>query len=121
MAGSVTATTVAAAAAATAAGYSIYAGERGAAAQREAQRNAQAQAVKQEKASDEAYNAANKKQPNIPGTLASAGAIANEGIGSTMLTGADTMPAAPTGGGSMLGGSQVPGNLGMKKNSLLGG
>lgn len=106
---------------AAAVGYQVYSGERGASAQREAQRNAATQAKKQERANEEAYNAANKKQPNIPGTLAAAGSMADQGVGSTMLTG----PGAdiPTGGagGSMLGGGQVPGNLNMKKNSLLGG
>lgn len=101
-------------------GYSIYSGEQGRAAQREAQQNAQLQAKKQERASEEAYNAANKKQPNIPGTLAAASSMADQGVGSTMLTG----PGAdiPTGGaGSLLGAAQTPGNLSMKKNSLLGG
>ena len=112
---------VLATAAAVGAGYSIYAGEEGRKAQRQAQEEARVQAKKQERASEEAYNAANKKQPNIPGTLAAAGSMADQGVGGTMLTGAGS--DIPTGGagGSMLGGGQVPGNLNMKKNSLLGG
>jgi len=111
---------VLATAAAVGTGYAIYAGEQGRSAQHKAQEEARVQAKKQEKASEEAYNAAHKKEANIPGAMAGASSMANQGAGSTMLTGAGgQMPGA--GGGSMLGGGEVPGNLSMKKNSLLGG
>lgn len=100
--------------------YQVYAGEEGRKAQRKAQQEAQAQAVKQEKAADEAYNAAHKKQPNIPGALQSAGSMADQGSAGTMLTGAGFEAPGATGGSSALGGANVPGNLQMKKNTLLG-
>jgi hypothetical protein len=67
--------------------YSIYAGERAADQQKKAQREASAAAQKQAKQADQAFNAANKKKPNIDAMLSSNQAAGNMGVGSTMLTG----------------------------------
>jgi Flp pilus assembly protein TadB len=69
----------AAAAAAAGTGYSIYAGEQGAAAQekamknqQEAQKQQQAQARSQQRQSEMAMAAANRRQPDVAGIMAGA-------------------------------------------------
>ena len=72
---------------ATNAGYSVYAGEQNAEAQRNAQRNAMRQAEATAKSNEEAANRANMKRPNVNAILAAAQSAAKSGVGSTMLTG----------------------------------
>lgn len=86
-------------------GYSIYAGERAADQQKQAQAQARDAAQKQATAADKAFNAANKKKPNIDAMLASNQAAGNMGTGATMLTG----PAGVD-----------PNSLSLGKNTLLG-
>ena len=67
--------------------YSIYSGERAADAQQKAQSEAKANALKQEKAADEAFNAANRKKPDTMAILDAASQSGKAGASSTMLTG----------------------------------
>jgi hypothetical protein len=114
---------IAAASAAAATGYSIYAGERAAdqaerarreqaaiqnkslAMQKQAQAEASAAAEKQAKASEQAMNAANRKSPDVSSIVAAAETTQQGGVGSTMLTG-------PTG--------VDPNDLKLGKSTLLG-
>jgi hypothetical protein len=82
-----TATTVMAAAAVAGTAYSVYSGERAAKAQKSAQAEAKSAALKQEKAADEAMNAANRKSPNTNAMLDRAANIGKAGPAGTMLTG----------------------------------
>ncbi len=66
--------------------YSVYSGERAADAQKKAQEEAKQNALKQEKAADEAFNAANRKKPDTMALLASQQA-GKTGVSSTLLTG----------------------------------
>lgn len=101
-------------------GYSVYAGEKGRQAQEKAQQDAKIQAEKQAKSADEAYNAAHQKKANIPGSLEAAGGMANQGASSTMLTGSGAQMPGSSGGSSLLGEASIPGNLSMKKSTMLG-
>lgn len=85
MSGGTTAVLAAAAVAGTA--YSIYSGERAADAQKKAQDEAKANALKQEKAADEATNRANQKKPDTMAILDAASQSSKAGAASTMLTG----------------------------------
>lgn len=85
-------------------GYSIYSGERSAAAQKDAQAQAKAAADKQAKAQDEATNRANQKKPDITSIMAAAQNAANAGGASTMLTGPGGAAPSMLGGSSLLGG-----------------
>jgi len=87
--------------------YTIYNGERMASKQKEAQQEAKAAAVKQEKAADEAFNKANAKKPDLERLLSQNEQAAQGGAGSTMLTG----PAGVDPNSLVLG----------KNNTLLGG
>jgi type II secretory pathway pseudopilin PulG len=75
-------------------GYTIYSGERAAkkqeeqlAMQKQANAEAKASAIKQEKAGEEATNRALSKTPNTNAILSSAEQAAKTGGSSTMLTG----------------------------------
>lgn len=81
------ATTALAVAAVAGTAYSIYSGERAAHAQQKAQSEAKANALKQEKAADEAFNAANRKKPDTMAILDAASQSGKAGASSTMLTG----------------------------------
>lgn len=109
-------TTIALTAAATAmaaqTGYSIYAGEKGAKAQKnamrrqeQAQKQAEARALSQQRSSEQAMAAANRKKPDISAIMQAAQEAGNQGAASTMLTG-------PKG--------VNPDDLDMAKTSLLG-
>lgn len=94
-------------------GYSIYQGEKAASQQEEAlrqqqqaQTEAKAQATSQERRSQQAYNAANRKSPDVGSIMAGAEQAAKSGGAGTMLTG-------PTG--------VDPNQLALGKNTLLGG
>ena len=87
-------------------GYSIYAGERSASMQAEAQKQAKANALKQEKAADEANNRANQKTPDTNALLSSAQQLSKMGTAGTMLTGPQGID---------------PATLQLGKTSLLGG
>jgi regulator of protease activity HflC (stomatin/prohibitin superfamily) len=86
-------------------GYTIYAGERANKQQKQAQAQATDAAQKQATAADKAFNAANKKKPNIDAMLANNQAAGDMGVGSTMLTGP---------------GGVDPNMLTLGKNTLLG-
>lgn len=110
-------------AAAAGTAYSIYSGERAAAAaadarkeqeryqaqalvqQKEAQQQATQQAEKQAKASEETMNAATRKNPDVSSIMAAAEATQQGGLGSTMLTGATGID---------------PNDLKLNKSTLLG-
>lgn len=94
------------AAAAAGTGYSIYEGERSAAAQNRSQRQALADSRATAKAADEATNRANQKRPNANAILASAQQAAKGGMGGTLLTGPQGVN---------------PGEMSLGKSSLLGG
>jgi len=98
--------TIAATAAAVGTAYSIYSGERASKKQDQAQRQAQATAIKQEKLADEAVNAANRKAPDVSAMLSNAAQMGMSGPASTLLTGA---------------GGVDPNSLALGKNTLLGG
>ena len=100
------ATTILAAAAVAGTAYSIYAGERAAGAQKEAQKQAVQQAQKQEVAAEQAFNKANAKKPDLERLLSQNDQAAQSGVGSTMLTG----PAGVD-----------PATLALGKSTLLGG
>lgn len=68
-------------------GYTIYSGERAASQQKKAQNEARVAAQNQAKAADQAFNAANRKSPNVNLMLAQNRQQAEGGGGSTMLTG----------------------------------
>lgn len=68
-------------------GYSIYSGERAASQQKKAQNEARVAAQNQANAADQAFNAANKKRPDINAMLGQNRQQAEGGGGSTMLTG----------------------------------
>lgn len=94
-------------------GYSIYAGEQQKSAQkdalnqqREAQNKAEASAVRQEKAAEEAQNKALTKRPDTGALLSSAEQAGKSGVGGTMLTGAAGVD---------------PNSLQLEKKTLLGG
>jgi arginine exporter protein ArgO len=106
MSGAVTATTVLATAAAVGTAYTIYSGEKAAKAQKSAQQEARNTAVKQEKAADEAMNAANRKTPNTAAIMDRAAQMGKSGPASTMITGA---------------GGVDPNQLALGRNTLLGG
>jgi uncharacterized membrane protein len=83
-------------------GYSVYAGEEGAKAQRkslrgqkQAQRQSLLSSIGQEKRAAQAEAKANRKKPNIESLLFSERAAANTGMGSTILAG--------RGGASLMG------------------
>lgn len=78
---------ITAVAAATAAAYSVYSGERAAGAQKDAARKSEANALKAEKASDEATNRANMKRPDTRAIMDAAAQAGKAGPSSTMLTG----------------------------------
>lgn len=103
MSGGTTAVLAAAAVAGTA--YSIYSGERAADEQAAARKQAKANALKQEKAAEEANNRANQKRPDTASILDAAMQAGKGGQSSTMLTG-------PMG--------VDPGALTLGKNTLLG-
>lgn len=68
--------------------YSIYSGERASEAQSNAQNQAKANALKQEKSADEAMNRANMKKPDTAAILDAALQAGKGGASGTMLTGA---------------------------------
>lgn len=106
MSGGISATAVLAATAVAATAYTVYSGERAADAQKKAQNEARANAVKQEKAADEATNRVNQKRPDTMAILDSAAQAGKGGASGTMLTGPQGVdPAA----------------LNLGKNTLLGG
>lgn len=106
MSGGVSATAVLAGAAVAATAYTVYAGERAASAQADAQNRAREAAAKQEKAADEATNRANQKRPDTMAILDAAAQAGKGGGAGTMLTGPQGVdPAA----------------LQLGKNTLLGG
>lgn len=87
-------------------GYSIYAGERAKDQQKQAQQEARVAAQKQATQADQAFNAANKKKPDVNAMLQNNQAAGDMGGGgATMLTG-------PTG--------VDPAALTLGKNTLLG-
>ena len=92
--------------AATGTGYSIYEGERSAAAQHRSQRQALAASRATAKSADEANNRANQKRPNANAILASAQQAAKGGMGGTLLTGPQGVN---------------PGEMSLGKSTLLGG
>jgi hypothetical protein len=104
MAGSISATTatlIAAGVAGASTGYSIYAGQKQAGAQKKAltaqntaQQQAQAAALSTERKGEIASNDVNKKAPNIGAILARAAQAGSSGISSTMLTGPSGVAAA---------------------------
>lgn len=87
-------------------GYSIYEGERSAAAQKRAQRQALANSRAAAQSADEANNRANQKQPNANALLAAAQQAASGGVGGTLLTGPQGVN---------------PGEMSLGKSTLLGG
>lgn len=108
----VTAVSVMAVAAGVTAGYSIYSGQRGAAAQekamnqqKQAQDAAAAQARSQQRRSQQAMAAANRQEPNVANIMGRAAAEMGNTGASTMLTG-------PTGVNPM--------DLSLGRSSLLG-
>lgn len=103
MSGAITATGVLATAAAVGTAYSIYQGQQSASAQRDAQRQALAQAERQRSESQQAYNKANQKAPNVASIMDAA--AAGGGGSGTMLT-------SPTG--------IDPNELKLGKSTLLG-
>jgi uncharacterized protein HemX len=115
MAGSISATTatlIAAGVAAGSTGYSIYAGQKAAGAQKKAlaaqttaQQQAESNALSSERKSELAESAVNQQKPNVAAILARAATMGNGGLSSTMLTG-------PTGVST--------GSLNLGKTSLLG-
>jgi hypothetical protein len=88
------------------AGTSAYGARQQAKAQEQAQNQATKQAKSQEFAADQAFNAANKKKPDIAGITAKAQQDAQGGVGSTMLTGPQGVDAS---------------TLKLGKSTLLGG
>lgn len=74
-------------AATTTAAYSIYSGQQQAKANSAAMQQAQANALKQEKAADEASNRANQKRPDTMALLSAAQQSGKAGASGTMLTG----------------------------------
>ena len=88
MSGGITATTVLAAAAVAGTAYTIYNGQKQADAQEKAQNQAQANALKQETAADQATNKANQKRPDTMAILDAATQAGKGGASGTMLTGA---------------------------------
>ena len=87
-------------------GYSIYEGERSAAAQDRAQRQALANSRAAAQSADEANNRANQKRPNANALLAAAQQAARGGVGGTLLTGPQGVN---------------PGEMSLGKSTLLGG
>ena len=94
-------------------GYSIYQGEKASAQQEkslqmqeQAQQEAKSAAKSQERKSEMAYNAANRKTPDVGAIMSSAEQAAKGGPSGTMLTG----PAGVD-----------PNQLALGKNTLLGG
>jgi hypothetical protein len=73
--------------------------------QRQAQDQAESAAIAQQRRADMAYNAANKKTPDVQGILLGEQQAA-KGIGSTMLTGPGGIDKSKLvlGGGTLLGG-----------------
>jgi hypothetical protein len=68
--------------------YSVYSGERAASEQKKAQAEARTSAQKQATQADQAFNAVNKKKPNVDAMLANNQAAGDMGGGgATMLTG----------------------------------
>lgn len=94
-----------AAVAAAGTAYSVYEGERSAAAQERAQNQAKESALKQEQQADQAMNKANQKKPDTASALSSAQQSGKAGASGTMLTG-------PTG--------VDPNQLSLGKSTLLG-
>lgn len=86
--------------------YSIYSGEKQAAAQEKAQGQAKEAALKQESMADQANNKANQKKPDISAIMSAAQQASKTGGSSTMLTGP---------------GGIDPSALQLGKTSLLGG
>lgn len=86
-------------------GYSIYSGERANDQQKKAQAEAKQAAEKQAKQADQAFNAVNKKKPDINAMLANNYQQGQGGSGSTMLTGPSGVDMA---------------SLNLGKNTLLG-
>jgi len=89
-----TALTALAGLAAASTGYSIYAGEQGRKQQKAAlrqqeaaQRQAEARALSQQRSSEQAMAAANRKRPDVNAILAAAQEASKTGSASTMLTG----------------------------------
>lgn len=68
-------------------GVSYQSGQQQKKAAENASRQAQANALKQEKAADEANNQANRKQPDTAAILAAAQQSGKSGVSGTMLTG----------------------------------
>ncbi len=119
----ISAMTALAVAAAAGTAYSIYSGERQAAAaadarkqqeayqrqalaqQEQAQQEAKLSAEKQAKTSEETMNAATRKNPDVASIMAAAEAQQQGGVGSTMLTGATGID---------------PNDLKLNKSTLLG-
>lgn len=98
MSGAISLTTIAALAGAGAAvggtAYSIYAGGKSQAAQKQAlktqttaQQTAEAASLSTQRKSEVAANAANMQTPNVAAILSRAAAMGNNGLSSTMLTG----------------------------------
>lgn len=73
--------------AAASAGYSIYSGEQQAAAQKQANEVSMVQAKQTADKAEQANNAANQKKPNSSAILSAAMQAAQQGVGSTTLTG----------------------------------
>lgn len=92
--------------AALAFGSSVYSGQQQAKAQEKAQNQATQQAKSQEIAADQAFNAANKKKPDVANIMAQAQQDAQGGVGSTMLTGPQGVDASALklGKSTLLGG-----------------
>lgn len=95
MSGGTSAATLLAYAAVAGTAYSVYAGERSASAQKDAQNQARSAAQTQAKAADEATNRANQKTPDTSAILAAQNQAGKGGQSGTMLTGSSGIdPAA---------------------------
>ena len=106
MSGGITATTVLAAAAVAGVAMTYQNGQDAKKAASSAQQQAQANALKQERAADQALNQANQKKPDTSAILSAAQQSGKAGASGTMLTG----PAGID-----------PNSLTLGKSTLLGG